>query len=205
MANVNRLLKLRAIVPHIEELDMWTWSACIAGNACTDPELNKEGLTIEREKAVIDGGYIYYPSFKGYTSWEALSEFFALSPENTRMLFCVKKYPQGMTDQQILQECVKRIDDIIYDHIEEHGPVHVYTDVELFNATVRVHGIYSNSACIVDHFEYLTGPLAGKPLNSGAFVVAQGVEGAILALHEFYRVFTRELQNSLLPEDAHAN
>jgi hypothetical protein len=82
---------LRGLLPEKREnFDIGEWtcgtSACAVGTACFHPWFNEQGLHIND-----CGG----PEFDLWHGWHAVEQFFELSSNEARDLFCGVRYPSG--------------------------------------------------------------------------------------------------------------
>lgn len=82
---------LRTVKPKKFSLEDWKCGtvACAVGHACTIKEFVEEGLYIEES-----AGFVYVPVYKDFSSWEAVTEFFAISYADSQYLFSEVEYPE---------------------------------------------------------------------------------------------------------------
>jgi hypothetical protein len=101
------VVMLRGLPPEKRSnFDIGEWScgtsACAVGTACFDPWFNEQGLHLNEY-----GG----PSFKDWTSWDAVEAFFGMDPSDARDLFYGGNYPKG--DDTTPAEVANRIEAFI--------------------------------------------------------------------------------------------
>ena len=106
---------LENVAPARFDLNEWKCgtTACAIGHACLDPELNRQGLYLER---VAGDWGAWTPSYGDSRSWGAVQAFFDLNFSNTLHLFAHDSYHDEGEAPVRPQEVIARIQQFMKDN-----------------------------------------------------------------------------------------
>jgi hypothetical protein len=95
---------LREVSP--EHFDLWSWdcgsAACAVGWACRDPQMQAEGLRM----------FNNIPSYRFFSAWPAVEEFFDLTGYQAEQLFLASRYMQVRpTPQDVIARIEKLLEE----------------------------------------------------------------------------------------------